>query len=250
MTLYNKSKQSLTSLSFVFFFFFFYLFLFHFLLENVNVPGMTNILVIHPMHTPSNNPPHSLLALTTCRLGCFFHRPGCDNGGVGKSMATSHIVRGGGYCRELARNSQTCEKQNRENARQRKIITRIWQYWYGSVICLHPRSLQKFHYYQGKIQSAKPPFYELSLKKSSIKNHATLFGLGRSSTGVNTTRLHKSPTVTDCWLCTSWKILYKVTNNPMAVAVLSPADISQNLCWIIIWDRSFEWLKSMVCFLL
>nr|XP_023924819.1 non-functional pseudokinase ZED1-like [Quercus suber] len=49
---------------------------------------------------------------------------------------------------------------------------------------------------------------------------------------------------TDRWSCTSWKILYKVTNNPMAVAVLSPADIAQNLCWIIVRDRSFERLKS------
>ena len=30
--------------------------------------------------------------------------------------------------KELTRNSQTCEKQNRENTRQRKIITRIRQY--------------------------------------------------------------------------------------------------------------------------
>ena len=30
--------------------------------------------------------------------------------------------------KELTRNSQTCEKQNRENTRKKKIITRIRQY--------------------------------------------------------------------------------------------------------------------------
>ena len=39
----------------------------------------------------------------------------------------------------------------------------------------------------------KPPLHELSLKKSSIKNHTTLFG---SSTGLNITRLHKTQQIT------------------------------------------------------
>ena len=39
----------------------------------------------------------------------------------------------------------------------------------------------------------KPMLHELSLKKSPIKNHTTLFG---SSTGSNITRLHKAQQIT------------------------------------------------------
>ena len=39
----------------------------------------------------------------------------------------------------------------------------------------------------------KPSLHELNLKKSSIKNHTTLFG---SSTGLNITRLHKAQQIT------------------------------------------------------
>ena len=55
--------------------------------------------------------------------------------------------------------------------------------------------LQGFHYYQEKIQSVAIQFFslkkKLNCKKSPIKNHATLFW-ARSSTGSNTTRLHKT----------------------------------------------------------
>ena len=89
--------------------------------------------------------------------------------------------------------------KNRENTRQRKIITRkIVFTWFGNL----PMStkLQGFHYYQGKkIQIRQYSFFSLSkttmtntisLRKSPIKNHATLFRVG-SSFGSNTTRLHK-----------------------------------------------------------
>ena len=47
-------------------------------------------------------------------------------------------------CRELTRNSQTCKKQNRENTRQRKIITCTRQYLCGLAICLHSWSCRDF----------------------------------------------------------------------------------------------------------
>ena len=64
--------------------------------------------------------------------------------------------------------------------------------WFGNL----PTSieLQGFHYYQGKIQSVavpKPLLHGLSLKKSPIKNHAILYRV-ESSSGSNTTRLHKT----------------------------------------------------------
>ena len=46
--------------------------------------------------------------------------------------------------RKLTQNSQTCEKQNRENTCQRKNITCIGQYLCGSAICLCPRSCKDF----------------------------------------------------------------------------------------------------------
>ena len=46
-------------------------------------------------------------------------------------------------------------------------------------------------YKMGQKKFLKPPLHGLSLRKSSIKNHATSFQVG-SSFGSNTTRLHKS----------------------------------------------------------
>ena len=62
-------------------------------------------------------------------------------------------------CRKLARNSQTCEKQNKENKRQRKIITCTRQYLHGLIICLHSRNCRDFTIIRGKkIQSATVQF--------------------------------------------------------------------------------------------
>ena len=48
-------------------------------------------------------------------------------------------------CREFNQNSQPMRnKINRENTRQRKIITRTKQYLRGSAICLRPRSCRDF----------------------------------------------------------------------------------------------------------
>ena len=47
-------------------------------------------------------------------------------------------------CKELTQNSQICDKQNRENTRQRKIITCTKQYLRGLAICLHPRNCRDF----------------------------------------------------------------------------------------------------------
>ena len=65
-------------------------------------------------------------------------------------------------CRELTRNSQTCDKQNRENTCQRKknhthkpIFT-----WFGNLPTF--TELQEFHYYQGKVQSATVQYFSLS----------------------------------------------------------------------------------------
>ena len=137
-------------------------------------------------------------------------------------------------CRELIRNSQSCEKQNRENIRQRKIIKWTRQYLRDLTICLRPRSCKDFTIIREKYKvlqysfshskkrqqptliiettfstscaqdsqwatkrvkiwacRPKPPLQGLSLKKSPIKNHATLFRVGSSSKS-NTTRLHKA----------------------------------------------------------
>ena len=115
-------------------------------------------------------------------------------------------------CRELNRNSETYEKQNRENTRQTKNnhTHKIVFTWFGNLST--STELQGFHYYQGKkIQSAvvqfflslskttttnpnhqscvfyilrmgfyilhflHPPPHWLSLRKTPIKNYATLF---------------------------------------------------------------------------
>ena len=47
-------------------------------------------------------------------------------------------------CRELTWNSQPVRSKNRENTRQRKIITCTKQYLRGLAICLHPRSCRDF----------------------------------------------------------------------------------------------------------
>ena len=151
-------------------------------------------------------------------------------------------------CRELTRNFQNCEKQNRENTRQRKIITCTRQYLCGSAICLSPRSCRDFTIFREKIQvwqysfflskkttsknpnhqnngfyiicigftigyktgqkkiqrynlgrlayQSKPPLHGLSLRKSPIKNYATLFRV-KSSSRSNTTRLHKAQHLCD-----------------------------------------------------
>ena len=115
-------------------------------------------------------------------------------------------------------NSQPMRKKKiekthaKENNHTHKIIFR----WFGNL----PTStkLQRFHYYQGKIQSAatvfffffflslspawayrpKLPFHGLTLRKSLIKNHVTLFGLGRvikpDQTKLGSTKPNKSPT--------------------------------------------------------
>ena len=73
-------------------------------------------------------------------------------------------------------------KKNRENTRQRKKITRTRQYLCGSAICLRPRSCRDFTIIKKKYRvqvAAKPPLHRLSLGKSPIKNHVTLFGSGR-----------------------------------------------------------------------
>ena len=73
-------------------------------------------------------------------------------------------------------------KKNRENTRQRKKITRTRQYLCGSAICLRPRSCRDFTIIKKKYRvqvAAKPPLHRLSLGKSPIKNHVTLFESGR-----------------------------------------------------------------------
>ena len=113
-------------------------------------------------------------------------------------------------CRELNPNPQYVrkkkKKKNRENTCQRKTITHTRQYLCGSTICLRPRSCRDFtiirEEYKVRLQyfllSQKhgnnthnktlitklrfrlgPPLHGLSLSKSPIKNHATLFRSGR-----------------------------------------------------------------------
>ena len=67
----------------------------------------------------------------------------------------------------ITQNSQTYEKQNRENTCQRKIITRTRQYLRGSVICLRPWSCRDFTIIRENVQSAAIQFFSL------IKNTAT-----------------------------------------------------------------------------
>ena len=87
----------------------------------------------------------------------------------------------------------------------KKTITRTRKYLRGSAICLCPRSCRDFTIIREKLQSVatmfhtlsrrqqqqnpnhqnrflypahKPPLHGLSLRKSPIKNHATLFESG------------------------------------------------------------------------
>ena len=98
-------------------------------------------------------------------------------------------------------------KKNRQNTRQRKTIILLRQYLRGSAICLHPRSCRDFTIIKEKENTKykvryqcflltlktqpKPPLHGLSLGKSPIKNHATLFGSSHQI-GSNKTRLHKA----------------------------------------------------------
>ena len=74
---------------------------------------------------------------------------------------------------ELTQNSQTCEKQNRENTRQQKknnnhMYKTVFT-WFGNL----PTStkLQRFHYYQEKIQSVAVQFFSLSKATTRNPNH-------------------------------------------------------------------------------
>ena len=86
-------------------------------------------------------------------LSCFLSH--CSHSNLTLGFDTS--------CRELTRNSQTYEKQNRENTCQRKIITYTRQYLRGLVICLRPRSCKDFTIIKKKIQSTAVLFF-ISLK--------------------------------------------------------------------------------------
>ena len=94
------------------------------------------------------------------RLSCFFYH--CFHSNLTLGSNTS--------CRELTRNSQPVRnKKNRENTHQ-------FSYVHGVV----------------GISLLLEKKYKVRLKKSPIKNHAILFGSVESSTGSNTTRLHKA----------------------------------------------------------
>ena len=70
----------------------------------------------------------------------------------------------GGICRELARNSQTYEKQNRKKTRKKKkLITRARQYLRGLAICLHSQSYRDFTISKEKYKCGSTVFF--SLKK-------------------------------------------------------------------------------------
>ena len=72
------------------------------------------------------------------------------------------------------------------------IITRTRQYLRGSAICLRLRSCRDFTIIKEKYKvRPKPPLHELSLKKSSIKNHEQSFRV-ESSSRSNTTTFHKA----------------------------------------------------------
>ena len=70
----------------------------------------------------------------------------------------------------ITQNSQTYEKQNRENTCQRKIITRTRQYLRGSVICLRPWSCRDFTIIRENVQSAAIQFFSLK----NFNNNKTL----------------------------------------------------------------------------
>ena len=99
-------------------------------------------------------------------------------------------------CKELTQNSQTYEKQNRENTCQRKkkknhtyktVFT-----WFSNL--LTSTELQGFHYYQGKIKSAVVQFFSLSKTTywKTLKTTQHYSGRVWSLTGSNTTKLHKA----------------------------------------------------------
>ena len=84
-------------------------------------------------------------------LSCFLSH--CSHSNLTLGFDTS--------CRELTRNSQTYEKQNRENTCQRKIITCTRQYLLDSAICLRPWSCKDFTIIREKIQSVVVLFLSL-----------------------------------------------------------------------------------------
>ena len=75
------------------------------------------------------------------------------------SLFLKNWILHGHPCKELTWNSQTYEKQNRENTRQRKIITHR-QYLRGSAICLRPQSCRDFTIIRKKY---KVQWYNFSL---------------------------------------------------------------------------------------
>ena len=75
-------------------------------------------------------------------------------------------------CRELTRNSQTYEKQNRENTWQKKIIrcgTR--QYLRCSTIYLHPQSYKNFTIIKKKYKVQQYSFFSLLETTATNRNH-------------------------------------------------------------------------------
>ena len=176
------------------------------------------IKIILDLHSPKSKVCAIELFYSRC-LSCFlFH---CSYLNLTLSSDTNCTS-----CRELTWNFQTYEKQNRENTRPKKIIiTFIKQYLRGSAICLCPRSCRDFIIIREKntkcdsiifflsqktttrnpnhqnngfyilctgfTMGYKPPLHGLSLRKSPFKNHAISFRVG-SSSGSNTTRLHKA----------------------------------------------------------
>ena len=73
-------------------------------------------------------------------------------------------------CRELIRNSQTCEKQKikkthtkkKNNHTHKTVFT-----WFYSLLM----ELQRFYYYQEKIQSVAVQFFSLSKTTTTNFNH-------------------------------------------------------------------------------
>ena len=75
---------------------------------------------------------------------------------VGNLNASTHKEFGVG---NLTWNSQNYQNQNRENTRQRKIITHTRQYLCSSAICLRPQSCKDFIIIREKIQRAAIKFF-------------------------------------------------------------------------------------------
>ena len=88
-------------------------------------------------------------------------------------------------------------KKKKRKHTPKKTITHTRQYLHDSAICLHSRSCRDF-----------TPLYGLSLSKSPIKNHATLFGSGwvikPNQTKLVSTKPNKSPT---------WRLVQSPTSN-------------------------------------